>query len=304
MFGVGGFAANYESNALAPGANPITLPQPVGLGRIHSKGEICQIVPSVSYALSDRFSVGFSPIVTLVTITVDPFFLAPPNADGTYSPGSGTRTAYGAGGQIGAYYITEGDLRFGVSYKSPQWMEDIRVRSEDHLGNPRSFTYDLDLPAIATAGVAYAGFESVLLAADVRYFDYENAEGFRQQGFAPDFSVAGLGWESVVSISQAVQVELTERLTVRGGYTWNENPISDAQSFFNVASPLIIQNWASAGATFRWTRNVSTTLAYTHGFENTVAGPIVHPVFGPLAGTSVTNRVSADIFNFGVTVNY
>jgi long-chain fatty acid transport protein len=313
MFGVGGFGTNYEaSNPFGPAPNPIFVPQAAGgMGRVYSKGEICQIVPTASYALSEKLSVGFSPIVTLATITADPFFFAPPTPPapgGIYSPGSGTRTAFGGGFQLGTYYIADCDLRFGLSYKSQQWIEPIRVRSETPVGLPQSFTFDLDLPSITTAGVSYAGFDRWLFAADVRYFDYANAAGFDEQGFNPtDFSVAGLGWDSIFSISQAVQFELTPRMTLRGGYTWNENPIPEELAFFNVASSLIIQHWASVGATFRWSRNVSTTLAYTHGFENSLTGPLYVPLLtgvNPTPGTSVTENVSADIFNFGVTVNY
>jgi long-chain fatty acid transport protein len=306
MFGVGGFSSNYEAS-VPPAGNPIFFPQAAGgMGRVYSKGEICQIVPTVSYALSDRFSIGASPILTLATITTDPFFLAPP-VGGAYAPGSGTRTAYGAGFQVGAYYIADCNLRFGLSYKSQQWMEDFRIRSETPAGLPQNFTFDLDLPSITTGGVSYAGFERWLFAADVRYFDYANAAGFDDQGFNPDLSVAGIGWDSIFSISQAVQFELTPRLTLRGGYTWNENPVPEELAFFNVASSLIIQHWASVGATFRWSRNVSTTLAYTHGFENTLTGPLYAPGLfpaTPIPGSSVTQNVSADIFNFGVTVNY
>lgn len=311
IFGVGGFSANYAAST----TNPIAMPQATGatliggLGRIHAKAEIYQVVPTVSYALSDRFSIGVSPILTLANVSASPFFLAPPNdanGDGfaSYGPGDGTRTAFGGGFQVGAYYITDAQFRFGASYKSPQWLEPIRMNSQNEIGGPTFFTYNFDMPSITTLGVAYSGFERWLFATDFRYFDYANADGFRQSGFDPDGSVAGLGWDSVFSVSQGVQYEITDRLTLRTGYTFNQNPISDEQAFFNVASTLIIQHWYSLGATYRWSDRVSSTIAYTHGFENSVTGPFYHPTFGALAGTSVTERVSADILSAGVTVAY
>jgi long-chain fatty acid transport protein len=266
-------------------------------------------VPTVSYALSDQFSIGVAPILTLANLSADPFFLGAPNdADGDgffrYGSGNGSRTAWGGGFQLGAYYITECNFHIGASYKSQQWLESFRVNSENELGGPTFFKYNFDLPSITSLGIAYSGFERWLFATDFRYFDYANADGFQQQGFNPDLSVAGLGWKSIFSISQGLQYELTPRLTLRTGYTFNQNPISNGQTFFNVSSSLIIQHWYSLGATFRWSDRVSSTIAYTHGFENTVTGPFVHPVFGNLAGTSVTERVSADILNAGITVNF
>ncbi len=40
-----------------------------------------------------------------------------------------------------------------------------------------------------------------------------------------------------------------------------------------VASTLIIQHWLSCGVTYRWNSRVSSTIAYTHGFENTAQEP-------------------------------
>ena len=311
IFGVGGFSANYASST----TNPVTMPQATpatvigGLGRIHAKAEIYQVVPTVSYALSDQLSFGIAPVITLANFSADPFFLGAPNdanADGyfTYGPGSGTRLAWGGGFQLGTYYITPSEFRFGLSYKSQAWMEPFRVNSQDELGLPTHFKYNFDLPSITTFGVAYSGFERWLLATDIRYFDYANADGFSPAGFTPTAAVAGLGWKSIFSIAQGVQFDATDRLTLRVGYSFNENPIRDAQAFFNVASTLIIQHWLSCGATYRWNDRVSSTIAYTHGFENTVTGPLYSPLVGPVAGTAITDRVSAHILNAGITVNF
>jgi hypothetical protein len=72
---------------------------------------------------------------------------------------------------------------------------------------------------------------------------------------------------------------------------------------FNVASSLIIQHWLSVGATYQWCECVSTTVAWTHGFENAVTGPLLTPA-GAIPGSSVRANVSADILNFGITVSY
>jgi long-subunit fatty acid transport protein len=72
---------------------------------------------------------------------------------------------------------------------------------------------------------------------------------------------------------------------------------------FNVASSLIIQHWFSLGATWHFNECVSTTVAWTHGFENAVTGPILTPG-GPVPTSSVTPHVAADILNVGVSVAY
>jgi long-chain fatty acid transport protein len=310
IFGVGGFSANYAAST----TNPILLPQATaamplgGLGRIYARAEVFQIVPTVSYAFSERFAIGFAPTVTLAGLILDPLLIAPPNDannDGffSYGPGSGTRLAWGGGFQVGAYLTTESCWNFGASYKSPQWMEPFRYNSQDELGGPLFATAHFDLPAIVSLGTSYTGFERWLLATDLRYFDYANSPGFGDQGFQPDGSAAGLGWKNVLSVSQGVQYMWSDCLTLRSGYTYNQNPITSEQVMFNVASSLIIQHWLSVGMTYRWCECVSTTLAWTHGFENSVTGNLQTPA-GIIPGTSVTPRVSADILNFGITVSY
>ncbi len=304
IFAVGGFGVNYPAST----TNPILSPQAVGgvggLGRNYSSAEIYQIVPTASYALNDKLSIGFSPMVTMAKIALDPLFLAPPDATGIYGPGTASRFSYGGGFQTGIYYITDYNWHLGASVKSPQWMEAFRFNSQDSTGLPVMAKAYFNLPTTVSLGTAYDGFNRWLFATDVRYFDYGNADGFSQSGFNPNLSVAGLGWRSIWSVSTGAEYEATSRLKLRTGYQFIQNPVPDSKSMFNIPSALIIQNWYSLGGSFQLARNVTANLAWTHGFENTGSGPVVNPVLGTLAGTSVTNRISTDILNAGVTVTY
>jgi len=310
IFGIGGFSANYPASY----SNPILMPQPRagmplgGLGAVFAQAELFQIAPTLSYAVSDHFSIGFAPTVTLGSLVTNPFVFGPPNdanGDGfpSYGPGTGTRMAWGGGFQVGAYYCASQNWSFGASYKSTQWMEPFRYNSQDELGGPMFSEINVNLPSIVSVGMAYTGFERWLFATDLRYFDYANATGFGDQGFRPDGSVAGLGWKSVYSISQGIEYRCTDRLKIRNGYTYNQNPIPDEQSMFNVASSLIIQHWYSVGATYQCNEHLSATLAWTHGFENEISGPLQTPM-GAIPNTSVSPRVSADILSFGCTFAY
>src|SRR5208283_5623111 len=71
IFAIGGFSSNYPSSL----TNPVLTPQPpngVGLGRVSSLGEYYQIVPTVSFALTEKLSVGFAPTLTLARLDVNP----------------------------------------------------------------------------------------------------------------------------------------------------------------------------------------------------------------------------------------
>ena len=308
VFGVGGFGTNYAGSP----TNPIlTAPPPngLGLGPLYSKLQLIQIVPTVAYQLTENLSVGISPTVTLADLSLSPLFLASPDdANGNLFPNypSGTygRTTWGLGVQAGLYLTTENCWNFGVSVKSPQWMQNFRWNGADENGNPRSLKTHFDLPLIVSLGTSYTGFERLLLSADVRYYAYGISQGFNTTGFDNTGAVTGLGWNSIFTVALGAQYQATDRLALRMGYVWNQNPIPNQNSIYNVVSPNILMNTISAGFTYRITSAWDASFAYLHAFENSGSGPIVLPGVGAIPGSSVTNTVSADAFIGGLTVRF
>ena len=236
VFAVAGFGVNYSAST----TNPILMPQPPnggGLGSIFSEFQVLQIAPTISLQVSDRLSIGGGPTLNLATLRADPLLVASPNANGSYAPGTHTRETWGGGFQAGAFYKLDGGWQVGASFKSPQWFEPFRFQSTDEKGQSRVATFNLDLPMITSVGLAYTGFERWLVATDLRYIDFANANGFRQSGFSPTGAVQGLGFRSIFAVSVGAQYQMTDTLSLRAGYSYNENPLADSQSSFNVASP-------------------------------------------------------------------
>lgn len=305
IYGVAGFKANYPAST----TNPVLFPQPNGLGRVYADLQVFEVVPTVSYALTQRLSVGFSPIFATASLYADPLFLVDPdNANGdsgwSYPHGLGSRYHYGGAFQLGAYYIADECWRFGASIKSPTWFEDFRFHTEDEVGAPRLEKLDVDLPMTISLGFSYTPNDRWLWAVDTRYFDYKNTNGFGPAGYTQTGAGTGLGWDNIVSIATGLQYQYSNRLILRMGYTYQENPIPDANTFFNVASPLIIGHIGSVGASWYWRPNIMFNVAYLRGFEGEKSGPIVLPGIGPVPGSNVTSNVSADALGAGVTVRY
>ncbi len=307
MYGVGGYRVNYLPSA----DNPILTPQPpggFGLGRVYGELEVFQIAPTLSYALTERLSIGFAPTIDLAKLAATPLFLAAPddaNGDGvpSYPSGLGTRYHWGGGAQLGVYYTPTMNWNFGASIKSPQWFEPFRFMTADEVGGPRVVKINIDYPMILSLGASYTGLPNLLLACDVRYFDYKNTDGFRQAGFAADGAGLGLGWRNIVAVSTGAQYRLSDCLYARAGYSYQQNPISSANTVFNVATPLIIEHVVSVGGSCYLTETVSLDIAYIHGFEARNTGPFQSPA-GPIPGTSVSTETSADGLAMGLTVRY
>ena len=307
-------AAGIKTNYAASTTNPIFFPQsntpgaPGGFGQLFSEAEFLQILPSLSYAVNDRLSIGITPTVSIGQVTVDPFlFGAPDDADGSgqprYPSGRGTKLQWGGGVQLSTHYKASPCLSFGASLKSPQWFQTFEVTGTDEIGLPRDLSMDVDLPMIISLGVASTRIQNTLVAVDVRYVDNKNTDGFGPSGFLPDGSLAGLGWSNQFGINVGVQRYVNDVLTVRGGYFYTSSLLSDAEAMLAVAAPLHYHHGFSGGASIHLTHASSFNFAYTYLLENELSGPLLSPA-GAMPGSNVTTRISAHEASFGVVVRY
>jgi long-chain fatty acid transport protein len=273
-----------------------------------------QLVPTAAYQLTDNLSVGIAPTLTLASLRLDPNIVAPPDHPGGTAFVSYPRSAHspiraGGGVQAGVFYTLPEGWHLGASLKSPQWLENFHFNSMNAKGQPLKVPFSLDYPLIASAGVAYAGFPHWLLAADFRYIDYANTDGFRQSGFGPTGAVQGAGWRSIVGVAAGAQYQCTDCLSLRLGYSFNQSPVSSSQdpnnpvATINAAAPSIIEHTLYVGGSWRLSEALVLSLAYLHGFENSISGIYRGPVV-IVPGSTVRSQASADAFLLGATVQF
>ena len=307
VFTIGGTGADLPQD----NSNPIFTPPPpngIGVGSVYSRVSILQTALTASFQLTETVSIGLAPTISVADISVEPFtFAAPDDANGdgfpTYPSGTSSAPRFGGGVQAGIYYKSDFGLGLGAAIKSPQWFETFTYNSEDELGFKRTLRADFEYPMILSFGVAWTGFERWTIATDVRYVDYDNAEGFEGSGFDSDGSLRGLGWESVFFVGVGVQYQLTDSLALRVGYSYNENPIPDSATSVNLASPAIYEHAVYAGVSYEFMENWSLSVAYLHAFENSIRGRIVTPL-GPVPGTSVKVEAATDALLIGLNVKW
>jgi long-chain fatty acid transport protein len=209
----------------------------------------------------------------------------------------GTKYTWGGGINVGAYYDFKNHWRAGFTYKSPMWANALEYTgTKKSGGEPVKNEFQLNLPMILGLGVSFDGIDKTVIACDVRYFDYENAKGFG--GIITDGKISGLGWNSIMSVSVGVERTLTDRIKVRAGYCWNENPIPSESQFANVAAPLFMQHIMGLGVTYTFLKDFDVMVTWTHAFEAKVTGQ------DPGGQVSVTNKVRADSLSFGLTKRF
>ena len=305
ILGIGGFGINIRGDA----TNPILSPQfalgGAGLGGVRSDALFFHLNPAISVKLTDRLSIGGGPIVGLGKVILDENIFAGLNANGLYPRGDGTRYHWGLGAQLGFHYVHNCCWEFGANIKTPTWFEPFRYFGEDAMGLGRTDKVNVTLPMVISGGLAYRGLDSIVLTADLRYFDYSSTETFGDPAvYEADGGVAGLGWKDVFSVAIGAQLQLTDRLVGRLGYMYASDLIDDSTAFFNVASDLSYRHIPTVGASYQLSDCASLSVAYNYVAPWGATGPYVLPGVGPVAGSSVTTETDVHIATLGINVRY
>ncbi len=309
FFTLGGFGVNYPASTTNPVLTP-QFPYGRGAGPLYSQYLAYQVAPTIAWKVTDEFSVGVSANVNLAQLSLNPALFTSPTllstpvgAGPVYPSATDGRTRFGGGFHVGAYYDGGGDWRFGAAIKSPQWFDSYSFNSVNANGKPTTPKFDLDFPMIASVGTSYVGIERLLLAADFRFVDYRDTNGYRHTGFNSLGELRGLGWQNVFALALGAQYTLTDNLTVRGGYTFSLNPVGNSVTSYNIASPTIVQNTLAMGFSYAFSKSLSLSLAYAHDFQNSISGPIIQPT-GAVPGSSVKTSATADSVILGASVYF
>ena len=275
VYGIAGFRNNMPADP----AHPL-----LAAGPVFADAEFMQIAPTLSYAVTDRLSIGVAPTITLARVLFDP--LGPSPITPAPTAGSGNRVHWGGGLQVGVYYIADDCWHVGASLKSPQWFEDFRFFTPAGVT-----TAKLDYPMIFSLGVAYTGVENWVIAVDARYFDYDNTDGFSE-----------FGWSNVFAGAVGAEYTVNDCWRVRFGYNFNQNPLHAGDALANISDPLIQEQNVAGGVSRQVGDNVSISLAYIYLVRNSLTGPLPTPPFG--AGDTLTHEIDAHSLALGVTVQY
>lgn len=307
MLSVAGFGVEYPMDP----SNPVVTPQPpngMGFGAIKSNLGMMLFPVGMSYQANDKLSVGFSLVPAASSLEIAPApFAAPDDANGdgfpSYPRPQETEWSYGIGGQIGVHYQATERLQLGASLATPVWFTKHEYTVADELGNDRDVACGMDLPLHVSFGAAYQLTPTTLLASDVRWFNYSATRGFRGSGYRPDGSVAGFGWNDIWCIGVGIQQDIGEKVKVRLGYNFGQNPIPEDLTFFSSCSPALVQHHISMGLSYEIDDHWTIHAGYYHAFKNSQTGPF-QSGSGPIPGANVTSELEEDSVALGVTFKF
>lgn len=325
-FGISGFGVKFPENTNYPAdmqgnmnpnfnpnepTNPINWPQFAGgFGLIESNYMLLQVGLTWSYAFSDKFSIGLQPNFNYAGLELAPNPLSSPSPTKGY-PTSNNASAFGYGGQVGLFFDSLNGFKFGLSYKSPQIFNEFEFENEYLDGSDApDVDFRMDYPGIYSAGIGYST-NTIDLALDYRYVDYESTEGFEESGWSQTASVNGFGWQNISIISAGLQFKGIDRLPLRIGYTYSTNPINEELTFFSVPATAIIAHAFQFGLSYEFSERFSLDAVYHYGMsDGKTEGQLLNPMMisgqnplGKIPGSYVAYDMTTSMIQVGLTFN-
>lgn len=270
MYGTSGMGVDYRGNQY--------------LYEAYSNLQMMKFVPALAYN-SGNFGFGFAPVAQYGSLDIN--F----NNGGT-NVGHGSKSDFGFGYNIGAYFDATKDLTFGLAYQSEIKMSysGVITTAAQQFGLT-TITDNMNQPAEAKAGVAYT-MGPWLVTADYKRVYWGEADGYKdfnwkdQDVFALGAKYSGNGW------------------WVGAGFNHGKDPINVGTNqainmFNNLFFPAIVQNHYTLGGGYSLNKNLSLDFAYDHAAEESKAVSI-----SGLGGTTETTKHSQDAVTVSLRMNF
>ncbi len=184
---------------------------------------------------------------------------------------------WGVGATAGVSYKYCDDSRIGIAYRSPiantiRGDADFDVPEQAKiLTSTGSFVNtdvkaDLTTPDSISAGIYHKLSDEWALLADAQWTDWTHFDELRiKYSSAQQDTVVEEGWDNVWRFSGGAEYKPIEDLTLRAGFTYDEDPISDAQHR-TPRIPSQDRYWLSVGASYNFTPAFRADVGYAHLF--------------------------------------
>ena len=196
----------------------------------------------------------------------------------------GNDTTWGYGLKFGWQGKVSDTVTLGASYATKQKMAKFNKYKDLFAGQGY-----FDIPSTFNLGIAVKTSPAWTIAADYQRISYSGirsianasttaADGpaLTTNGIANSLgcdSCRGFGWQSVNVFKLGTEYQLNQNWLLRAGYNHTDNPIQSRDVTFNMIAPGVIKDHVTLGFTYGLSKDSDLTMAYMHGFKNSVSGP-------------------------------
>ena len=278
-FGVSGMGVDYRDQG---GNTPLGTPY---LSDMHTSFQFMRIIPALAFQVNEMITISgaihgawgsLDMGATMCNFDRDGNAAFNSYAD-CWNAGGGQSQTLGVGIQLGAS-LNFGDFLYaGVTYQSPVSMTYKRVF--DSNGDGQFEGLKLQQPQEIALGIGAAPLDGLKVGLDVRWINWKDADGYG------DFQ-----WDDQMVYAIGAEYKPIEKLSLRVGYNFGENPISGGQkgntpnnipklsapfTDFNIAwfnligFPAITEQHITLGAGYEFTNSFSIDVSYVRAFEKT-----------------------------------
>jgi len=260
--------------------------------------DLMQAFLNLSYArkLGDQFSLGASVIFAMQrfeargTGMFAGYTETFARSGGTQMPenlsDNGHDMSYGYGASIGFQWNPTDMFSLAAAYTTKMSMSEFSDYA-DLFAEKGGF----DMPATGTIGIAVKPDDRWALMFDVQEIWYsdvgavgnpiQNLGNCPTAGFGgTDFESclggnrgAGFGWEDMTVYKFGASYQLDDTWTLRGGYSFTDQPIPKDQMTFNILAPAVMEDHFSVGFTRKQAGGNELNLSFMYAPEQTVKGP-------------------------------
>jgi long-chain fatty acid transport protein len=219
--------------------------------------------------------------------------------------------SWAIGGNFGVLIKPSEDTRIGLHYRS-RMTQDIEGTAVLQLpgllaagSGEFPISTDVKLPDIYSLGVAHQLNSQLTLYAEFQYFNWSrfNELRVRFDPFILPDSVRAENYRDTVGVSVGADYALTQNLTIRGGFMYDQTPTRDG--FRATTVPDSNRYWIAAGASYNFDDAWSIDLNYAHTFMESEDINVTRTFYDGTVAASSTNvrarvKPSFDTFAFAV----
>ncbi len=298
-YGNGGMNTDYRSNPYARfGAT----------GKAGVNLEQLFIAPSVALKLDEHNSVGLAVNLAYQQFKANGIgAFAGFSQDASHVSDNGKDSSYGAGLHLGWLGKINDRVSVGAS-----WQSKTRMSKFDDYAGLFADKGRFDIPANYALGISVKPIQSLTVGFDWQRILYSDVAAVGNpfnvllQGQPLGAKTGpGFGWRDINVYKLGAVWQATPELTLRGGFSINQQPIPSSETFLNILAPGTIQKHATIGASWAINPHNEISASYVHGFEQKVHGANSIPPGFPPAGFGGGNAdISLSENEFGLAWSY
>lgn len=258
VYGNGGMNTRYVGGSATFGVPMGSVPPGIGVSMPGTFGngtagvDLMQlfIAPTYAHAFGKASSFGISPIIAIQSFEARGLGnFAPFSSNPAKLTNNGHDMSYGLGLKLGMQSQLGEGVRFGASYQTKMSMSAF----DDYAGLFAG-QGDFDIPATATAGLAFDAGKKTTVSFDVQWIGYGDIASISNP-MLPNLMMAplgadkgaGFGWDDMTVYKLGAEYRATADSTWYVGYSQTKQPIPSSEVLFNILAPGVVEKHITFG---------------------------------------------------------